>query len=730
MLFLVPPVLLLILFQSISVDPEKILSYPSSPLVLSREGKILRVFLSSEEEWCLPVPLEAMGKWLPLLAVEIEDRRFFHHRGFDVLALVRAVFQNLKERRIVSGASTITTQLIRMTYPGKRTLLQKTKEIIMALKLEKYLPKDKILEAYLNRVPLGKNIRGVEAASLFYFGKNARNLSLGEAAILIGMLPEPERLRPDKYPDQAQRKRLILLDTLHQRGVITATEYTVAVKESLPSKPAGFPQYAYHATELLRTLFPSPVFSSLSLELQTWLEKAMKEAVATLPQGVTACALVVENKTGQVLAYVGNARFEEEGDWVDCIQAPRSPGSALKPFVYALAFEEGRYTPASLLADTPLGLRGYVPRNFDERYRGPVNCRTALSYSLNVPAVRVMRSVGMSLFLSTLQQLGFTHINKNPDYYGDALILGGCETTPLEMARAYLALAREGEAIELSFLCETPPQTGKRIFSQATAYLVADILADRTRFLPLYHKEEGSIPPFAFKTGTSYGLRDAWTVAYNPDYTVVVWYGDPRGIPHQELVGLQTATPLAVKIMQKLSQSKSTWYTPPDTIEWREVCSISGKLPSPACQNRSNAPFIKGVSRLEICDLHRFQNGQVVTLWPKELSLFLEEQKVSFSAPHLTSPLTIASPADGKRYLPNPLTRNLRLPLRAETKENEVYWFVNGEFVGKSKSGASLFVTLSLGTHTITASSPSGNTDTVTIEVGYPSLVLKGETPF
>ncbi|MEN3187686.1 MAG: penicillin-binding protein 1C [Atribacterota bacterium] len=718
------------LFQSISVNPERILSYSSSPLILSQEGKILRVFRSVEDEWCIPVELDAMGKWLPLLAVEIEDRRFFRHRGFDFLSLGRALFHNFRERRIVSGASTITTQLIRMTHPGERSIFQKTKEVVMALKLERRLSKEKILETYLNRVPLGKNIRGVEAASLFYFGKNARNLSLGEAAILIGMLPEPERLRPDKYPERAKRKRLIILDILYRRGVITTIEYAMATKESLPPKPAGFPRYAYHATEFLRTLFPSPVFSSLSFELQIWLEKAMKEAVATLPKEVTACALIVENKTGQVLAYVGNARFEEEGDWVDCVQAPRSPGSALKPFAYALAFEEGRYTPSSLLADTPLGLRGYIPRNFDERYRGPVNCRTALSYSLNVPAVRVMRAVGVSLFLSTLQQLGFTYINKNPEYYGDALILGGCETTPLEMARAYLTLAREGEAIELSFLRDAPPKNGKRIFSPATSYLIADILADRTRFSPLYHKEGGSIPLFAFKTGTSYGLRDAWTIAYNPDYTVVVWYGDPSGKPHQELVGLQTATPLAVKIMQKLSQGKSTWYTPPDTIEWREVCSISGKLPSPACQNRSKAPFIKGVSRLEICNLHRFDNGQVVTLWPKELSLYLEDQKRSSPITSPTISLTIASPADGKRYLPNPLTRGLRLPLRAETKENEVYWFVNGEFVGKSKRGASLFVTLSPGTHTITASSPSGNTDTVTIEVGYPSLTLKGEALF
>jgi len=727
---LIPPLCAaLFFFYRISVDPEQVLSYSSSPLILSREGKILRVFLSAEEEWLIPVPLEAMGKWLPRIAVAIEDRRFSRHRGFDFWALFRAIFQNLRERRVVSGASTITTQLVRLAYPGKRTFMQKLREVVMALKLERHLPKEKILETYLNRVPLGKNIRGVEGAALYYFGKNAGELSLAEAALLVGMLPEPERLRPDKYPLRAKAKRDFILKKLFHQGIITPSEYAVALQEPLPPSPAGFPRYAYHATELLTRFAASPVRSSLSFELQKWLEEATRESLVSLPREVTTCSVVVENRTGQVLAYVGNARFQEdEKSWVDCVRALRSPGSALKPFAYALAFERGIYAPASLLADTPLGLGGYIPRNFDERYRGPVSCATALSYSLNVPAVRVMRAVGPGLFLATLRQLGFVHLNKDPEYYGDALILGGCEVTPLEMAQGYLALAREGEAIPLRLVQEENPMEGKQIFSRATAYLIAEILADRTRFLPLYHREEGSVPPFAFKTGTSYGLRDAWTVAYNPDYTVVVWYGDPSGKPHQELMGLQTATPLAVKIMQKLTRGKRPWYSPPEEIEWREVCTLSGKLPSPACRNRSRAPFIKGVSRLQICDLHRMVAGQIVTLWPKELSLFLKE-KEPVAPPQSVSPsLAIASPVNGKRYLPNPLKRTIRLPLKAETREPEVYWFVDEEFVGKSKNTASLFVTLAPGTHTITASTPSGNTDQVTIEVGYPTYALRGDS--
>lgn len=731
LLFLLSPALVLFfLFHNISIDQEAIVSYPHSRLVYSRERKIMRVFLSPQEEWLIPIKLEEMGKWLPRLVVEIEDRRFFNHRGVDFLALSRAIVQNLRARRIVSGASTITTQLIRLAYPRERTLGQKIREIVAAFKLEQHLPKKVILETYLNRVSLGGNIRGVEAASLFYFGKKAQQLSLAEAALLVGMLPEPERLRPDKHPTRALEKRNLILAKLLKRGIISPLEYVVALQESLPQKPAGFPCYAYHATELLATISShSFLRSSLSFELQIWLEKAALESLSSLPKGVTACALVVENKTAQVLAYVGNARFQEsEGNWVDCAQAFRSPGSALKPFAYALAFERGLYTPSSLLADTPLALGGYVPRNFDERYRGPVSCSVALAHSLNVPAVRIMRSIGPSFFLVTLKQLGFSHLDKSPEYYGDALIMGGCEVSPLEMVKAYVALAREGEAVELNFFEDASLPAGKRIFSSATSYLIADILSDRTRFLPFYHQDPGSIPLFAFKTGTSYGLRDAWTVAYNPDYTVVVWYGDPSGKPHQELVGLQTATPLAVKIMQKLCQGKSVWYTSPEDIEWREVCTLSGKLPSPACQNRSKAPFIKGVSSLKICDLHRFVNGQIVTIWPQELALFLEERESkklsTFSSKTLT-PLAIASPANRKRYLPNPLTQNARLPLKAETREKEIYWFVDGEFVGKSEASMAFFVTLPLGTHTITASSSSGNTDTVTIEVGYPAYALQ-----
>ncbi len=727
LLFLiVPPLFFLSLWERVTPHLESFLVYPHSRAIYDREGKLLRVFLSSDEEWCLPISLPEMGKWLPLLAVEIEDRRFFRHPGVDGFALLRALWQNLKARRVVSGASTITTQLVRLTQPGKRTLGQKMREMLISLKLETMLSKETILESYLNRVPLGGNIRGVEAAALFYFGKKAQSLSLGEAALLVGMLPEPERLRPDKNPERAREKRALLLQLLRKRGIITPTQYAIAVNEPLPGNAFGFPQYAYHATEILASSSSlASLSSTLSLELQTWLEKAVKESLQPLPREIIACGLVVENATGHILAYVGNGRFLDNRDnWVDCAQAPRSPGSALKPFVYALAFEQGLLTPSSLLADTPLGLGGHVPRNFDERYRGPVSCRLALAHSLNVPAARVMRAVRPSLFLATLRQLGFAHLDREASFYGDSLILGGCEVTALEMAQAYTALARLGEGVELSLSQDAVPPR-KRVFSPGATYLIADILADRTRFAPLYQRKEGSLPLFAFKTGTSYGLRDAWTVAYNPQYTVVVWYGDPTGKPHQELVGLQTATPLAAKIMKKLTRGASPWYEEPPDIEWREVCALSGKLPSPFCPHRMKAPFLKGISPLAICDLHQLVNGQVVTVWPRELAPFLEGQKsLPPSSPLTPSFLSIVSPVHGKRYLPNPLTNNLRLPLKAETKE-EVYWFVDGEFVGKSQPGQAFFTTLSLGTHTIVASSLHGATAQVTIEVGYPAYALQ-----
>ncbi|MBC7217990.1 MAG: penicillin-binding protein 1C [Candidatus Caldatribacterium sp.] len=675
-------------------DVTPFLRYDSSFALYDREGTLLSVLRSPRDSFSIPIPLEEMGEWLPKVAVESEDRRFFRHPGVDILALGRALFTNLRSRRIVSGASTITTQLVRLLFPRPRTLTSKLWEYLVALRLERHLGKKAILESYLNRIPLGGNIYGVEAASWYYFGKKAKDLSFLEAVSLVSLFPAPERFRPDKNPENFLRRRNALLARLHQRGLITQEEYLLYTSAPCP-KPRGLPQAAYHAAVLLEKMTSSSrVRSTLVFPLQAMLERALEEAVVTLPEGITACGVIVENETGHILAYVGNARFRRtpEKAFVDCLQAPRSPGSALKPFVYARAFDRGLFVPSSIVPDTPYELGGNVPRNFDLGFRGLVSCEVALALSLNVPAVRVARKVGLRDCLDLFQALGFSRITKDETFYGDSLILGGCEVTPFELARGYTALSRLGEEIELTFFPEDTP-TRKRVFSEGSAYMIAEILADSSRFNPL-PKKTLPLPLCAFKTGTSYGLRDAWTVAYNPRYTVLVWFGDPKGLPHEELVGIRLAAPVSIRLMEYLMRGERVWYRCPEDIKWREVCTLSGKIASPFCEHRTAAPFLRNVSPLEVCSLHTPSLG---TLRPSK-----------------ETPLAIVSPIPGRKYFLLPPNSKLRLPLRAEGGRGRIFWFLDGEYVGESAPDESLFVAVSPGTHTVLASDASGGSATVT----------------
>lgn len=674
-------------------DTTPFLKYESSFVLYDRDGVLLSVFRSLEDSFSIPVALRDMGPWLPKIAVESEDQRFFKHRGVDILALGRALIQNLRAREIVSGASTITTQLVRLVYPRPRTLGAKLGEYILALRLERKLSKEAILEAYLNRVPLGGNIYGVEAASWYYFGKSAKDLTLLEAVSLVSLFPAPEKLRPDKNPEGFVHRRNVLLTQLFRRGLITKEEYDLYVRAKAPS-PQGFPKSAYHAAVFLeRTVSSCQVKSTLVSSIQTTFERVLWEAVTPLPEDITACGIVVENSTGHILAYVGNARFRENPKkaYIDCLQAPRSPGSALKPFVFARAFDRGLFVPSSIVADTPFGLGGNVPRNFDLGFRGPVSCEVALALSLNVPAVRIAQTLGLRDCLNLFQNLGFSYLTESEAFYGHSLVLGGCEVTPFELAQAYTALARLGEEISLVFCPEDSPLK-KRIFSQGSAYMVATILADSSRFNPLPKKALPK-PLCAFKTGTSYGLRDAWTVAYNPRYTVLVWFGDPKGLPHEELVGIRLAAPVALRMMEHLMQRKREWYKCPEDIEWREVCTISGKIASSFCEHRVLSPFLRNVSSFEVCDIHT----PFRPLGRKEAAHF-----------------AITSPVPGRKYFLLPGNSTLRFPLKAEGGKGKIFWFVDGEYLGESPPEVPLFVSLPPGAHTILACDASGQSDTVT----------------
>lgn len=699
----------LLAFHLLPYSPETVAKWATSPVLLDRTGEVFAVFLSEESEWSIPVPLDRMGRWLPLAATEVEDRRFYRHGGVDWAAIGRAAFQNMAAGRVVSGASTITSQLIRLSHPRERTVKTKLLEFASAIKTEKHFSKEKILELYLNRAPFGGNIRGVEAAARIYFSKSAHEVSLAEAALLVGMLKGPSVYRPDRNPERALARRNAILTDLAARGVITDEQLKMGMEEKLPSERGALPARAWHfaLSALGDGKGGGEIRTTLDPAIQAALEQSLASGLDSMSGQITASGLVMDSRSGEILAYVGNARLGSglPGSWVDCGRSPRSPGSALKPFAYLAAFERGIITPASLLADTPLAFSGAAPRNFDLTYRGPVSTRTALADSLNVPAVRVLRAAGQEYVLDLLRNCGFRFLSKPTDHYGDSLILGGCEVSVLQMAEAYSVLANHGIRNTPWFLAGEAP-SGRRIVQEGSPFLVADILKDTGRLLPVHRgRIDGSRDWFAFKTGTSYGYRDAWTAAYNPRFTVIVWMGDPEGRPHPELVGLSAAAPAVVEMLRKLPSAG--WYEPPPGTEMREVCSLSGAPPSPACLSTRKDYALEGISSPTPCAMHTIREGERIVQWPAELEEFALRRSLEVD---MRGEISIVSPLPGSKYFLTPFGGEQRTALRAEGAVPPVYWFIGGAFAGKQEGRDPLFRTLAKGRYTISLVDSRGKT--------------------
>lgn len=762
----------IVLWRTVPDPLPRVLAWPVSPVLLDSEGHLIHARLSSNEEWCLPIPLEEMGNWLPKVLVAVEDRRFYSHPGVDFLALGRAVFQNLRSRRVVSGASTITSQLVRLSYPRARVVSTKIQEFVGALKLERSLSKEQILEYYLNRAPFGGPIRGVEAASRMYFGKRAKELSLGEASLLVGLLKGPTLYRPDRNPRAALRRRQHIISLVAQKTGFPQDLTSLALNEPLPEYNPRMPDKAWHFAELaFKTLPPEGgvVRSTLDMQMQELLEQALHEQLEKAGQGVTASGIVVDNATGSISAYVGNMRFNRRTgtDWVDCATAARSPGSTLKPFVYLAAMEAGHIIPATLLADTPLQLGGEAPRNFDRFYRGPVTAHTALAESLNTPAVRVLRKVGVRNALDRLRGAGFSSLAREDADYGDSLVLGAGEVTLLELARAYAALAnlgidrplllrrapdiREVDDVALSgnlsrpvyvasiekygpsldpeilalalenqgpmseeeqweearrltrMAVELPPGLAglkeqlaaagsgrlpalRRLYGDGASFLIAETLKDPGR-LPLLVQlmEARESSPIAFKTGTSYGLRDAWTAAYNPAHTVVVWFGRADGGEDPNLLGISLAAPAALKIMRTVSRTPSSgseWYERPSSVGSVSVCALSGLAASPFCPMTRTVPNLPEVWRTVTCSMHVLREGKTTLVWPPELE---DYNRKRFAHEDLSRSVLITSPMPGARYLITPGGRWQPIPLKAEGVSYPVHWYVDGTYLGEQE---------------------------------------------
>lgn len=532
---------------------EEIRNIPYSTLVQDKDGRILHAFTNVSGRWLMRTSLDDLNPDFVKATLAIEDRNFFKHHGVDLGAVLRAAFQNVSNARKISGASTISMQTVRLLENRPRNLFSKVIEGVHALRLETLYSKKDILRMYFELAPYGGNIHGIKAATWKYYGKSPKGLTLPESALLAGLPQSPSRLRPDRYPDRAKKRRDRVLASMSRDGVIGANQFKLALIEPVVIGDYAFPFKTPHFALMVKAKAQGGLIrTSIDSTLQQYAENVLKETVTNLQgRGISNGAIVIiENQTGKVRALVGSADFfsKENSGQVNGALALRSPGSALKPFTYALGLGSGLYSTESIIEDEPARYAEYMPKNYDEKFRGPVTLREALVQSLNIPAVEVLESVGHVKLYDLLKEAGLTTLKKDPDAYGLSLTLGSPEVKLLELANAYASLARLGVYKPYQLL-ESEDGAPRRVISEGAAYLVTDILSDDTRLqgIGLYRNEKIS-PRVAFKTGTSFGQRDAWTFAYNPDYTVAVWLGNFSSRSSKMLVGIEVATPVAFKI--------------------------------------------------------------------------------------------------------------------------------------------------------------------------------------
>jgi penicillin-binding protein 1C len=514
-----------------------------SHVVLDREGRLLRAYATTEGRWRLPVSERDVDPRFLKLLFTYEDKRFREHHGIDPLSMGRAAVQLVTRGQIISGGSTISMQVARLLEPReRRSLGAKMRQIVRALELESALGKDGVLALYLALAPYGGNLEGVRAASLAYFGKEPRKLSLAEAALLVALPQSPELRRPDRFPTAARAARDRVLDRAALAGLLPRDEIARAKTQPVPHERKPLPVLAPHAADQVVLLEPDRREHRLTLDLflQKNLQELARERAQALGPDISVAILAVDNVTGEVRARVASADYFDlrRAGQVDMTQALRSPGSTLKPFIYGLGFEDGVIHPDTLIDDRPSRYGGYVPENFDLTFQGVVTVRRALQLSLNVPAVAVLNKIGVSRLGARLSQAGAVLILPKGEAPGLAMGLGGVGVRLADLVMLYASLARQGEALALTERQQADLRMPHRLLDPVAAWYVGNILLGAP---PPDNAPSGRI---AFKTGTSYGYRDAWAIGFDGRMTVGVWVGRPDGAPVPGLVGRASAAPI------------------------------------------------------------------------------------------------------------------------------------------------------------------------------------------
>ncbi len=686
-----------------------------------RNGLPLGTILTRDQEHTVAIPLDQVSPLFIQAIIAAEDQRFYQHGALDGRAIVRSLLEAIQARQVVSGASTITMQLARMIDGSPRNLPSKLKEVWTSWRLFAGMTRAEILQAYINRLPMGGNIYGLEAASRIYFGVPASDLNLAQATLLAGIPNDPNELNPYDDWDALKRRQTYVLERMVKDGYIKQAQADRARGEevSLQSRQQGIeaaPHLLFWMANQLST-HPAEIRTTVDRALQEFTEAQVKQVLQTLaPHNVHhAAALVLDNHTGEVLAYVGSPDYFADAAMGrnDGVQALRQPGSTLKPFLYQMALAKQIIRPNTILADVPThyaipGAKLYSPADYSETFQGPVRVRVALANSLNVPAVRVLEKVGVGNFLNHLQALGFTHLTRSPDYYGLGLSLGSGEVSLWELARAYLIMANQGQEMPLRVTWQdngkeniSPGHTPRTPQTTATWALVADMLADPQARAKAFGVESLLALPFpaAVKTGTSSDFRDTWTVGFTSDYTVAVWVGNFDGSPMQQISGVTGAAPLWNRIMLHLHEHRepAPFPVPPGMVQ-RPICALSGARPVPACASvvqeylfpvdlaaydRQPDPFYQPAT----------MNGQVQyqLKLPSEYNEWLAMQP---SVPIRGDGLRIVSPRNGDRFLLEPTattaevaTQRLEFKL-ANPPDQPIEWWLNGKLVATQKSSS------------------------------------------
>jgi len=754
LLFLLAVFFAFLIYDALNPFPGKEVSW--STTIHGADGSLLHAFLSEDEKWRIKASIDEITPELEKTILFKEDRYFRYHPGINPIAVVRAAFNNLKKGRRTSGASTITMQLARMMRPAPRTISAKLLEMVRAFQLEWHFTKDEILQMYFNLLPFGGNVEGVKTASLIYFGETPEELSLSQTVMLTVIPNDPNRLKPGRGQSALLTVRNRWLRAIGEAGLFDKDIIRDALEEPLPERIPNVPRQAPHLSYRLRQLAGNAIYTFINPEVQYRVETQAVNYVRSLrAAGVENLAvLVVNNRTMAVEAYLGSAGFGEDAfqGQVDGITALRSPGSALKPFLYSLAFDAGLITPRLVITDVPKNFGGYRPENYDETYRGSVTAGQALALSLNLPAVELLDRLGVEPFASRLSRSGFRWIGNNRKKLGLSLVLGGCGTTLEELTAAYAALANRGVYKPLRFFSGQDSAATDTLCSAGAAYVITESLTQLQRpDLPAQYRMSAGLPAIAWKTGTSYGRRDGWAIGYNTEYTIGIWTGNFPGTGVAGLNGADFAVPLLFSLFSSPEIKKSNqWFTPPPELDYRLVCSESGLPPDTFCHHRVMDYFLPGISPAQRCNhLKRYYVNQPGTLsycsqclpdkgyrqvllpyHPPALLAWYRQMQMpcTVEPPHnpacpsvrYTGAPVITSLTDGAEYLLLKGRRQkLQLACNTESGISTVFWYLNDKFYQSSAPDGYVFFTPGEGVWKISCSDNLGRNSDISIRVSW-----------